>query len=232
MGGGERAASLSVCGWLPLAAEGRGSCYGIVGLSWHCSLLPPAIYTPHPAPCPALAPCSYQRTCPTLRARCQPRSADGSESAPVHLVVGHAGAGLTPNTHFRRPTIFQTVQLRHGYMRVRANATHMAHQVRAPGTHVGATCVGPCSCDPPVLMQLPQPLWYSCLASAGASAPREHPSHPTLGGTHTMSCPLDIQPVVDDGGLGFFTPSLPCLPPSTHCRLFRPWRGTPWMSSP
>eukprot|EP00887_Chlorella_sp_A99_P000525 scaffold17.g525.t1 len=63
---------------------------------------------------------SYQRTCPALRARCVPPAADGSQQAPVHFVIGHAGkrailnesAGLTPNIHFFRPAIFQTVQLK------------------------------------------------------------------------------------------------------------------------
>lgn len=74
---------------------------------------------------------SYQRTCPALRARCVPPAADGSQQAPVHFVIGHAGAGLTPNIHFFRPAIFQTVQLKHGYMRVAANSTHLHHQVVA-----------------------------------------------------------------------------------------------------
>ena len=46
-------------------------------------------------------------------------------------VAGHGGAGLTPNIHFFTPRIFETVQLKHGYMRVTANATSLRHQVFA-----------------------------------------------------------------------------------------------------
>ncbi|PSC73699.1 inactive purple acid phosphatase 27 [Micractinium conductrix] len=70
---------------------------------------------------------SYQRTCPTLNERCVADNADGSAAAPVHLVLGHSGAGLTPNVHFFRPHIFKRVLLRHGYVRVTANATHLTH---------------------------------------------------------------------------------------------------------
>lgn len=45
---------------------------------------------------------------------------------PVHLVIGHSGAGLTPNVHFFQPAIYRSVELRHGYVRIDANATHMA----------------------------------------------------------------------------------------------------------
>ena len=43
------------------------------------------------------------------------------------LPAGHSGAGLTPNVHFFRPHIFKRVLLRHGYVRVTANATHLTH---------------------------------------------------------------------------------------------------------
>ncbi|PRW45579.1 Metallo-dependent phosphatase [Chlorella sorokiniana] len=72
---------------------------------------------------------SYQRTCPLFRGRCQAAEADGSAGGTVHLVIGHAGAGLTPNVRFFRPRIFEAVHLKHGYMRVEANGTHMVHQV-------------------------------------------------------------------------------------------------------
>lgn len=49
----------------------------------------------------------------------------------LHPAAGHAGAGLTPNVHFFRPRIFKTVQLRHGYLRLAANATHLQHEVVA-----------------------------------------------------------------------------------------------------
>ncbi|KAI7845277.1 hypothetical protein COHA_001120 [Chlorella ohadii] len=72
---------------------------------------------------------SYQRTCSVFRGHCQAAGADGAAGGTVHLVIGHAGAGLTPNIRFFRPRIFQAVHLKHGYMRVEANATHMVHQV-------------------------------------------------------------------------------------------------------
>ncbi|KAL4439452.1 hypothetical protein ABPG77_008781 [Micractinium sp. CCAP 211/92] len=72
---------------------------------------------------------SYQRTCEVFRGRCLGQDVDGTARAPVHLVIGHAGAGLTPNVHLFRPRIFRDVKLRHGYLRVIANATHMQHEV-------------------------------------------------------------------------------------------------------
>ena len=41
---------------------------------------------------------------------------------PLPVPAGHAGAGLTPNIHFFRPRVFQSVQLKHGYVRVRGLA--------------------------------------------------------------------------------------------------------------
>ena len=40
---------------------------------------------------------TYQRTCALYRGACQPPRPDGSQTAPVHLVTGHAGAGLSLN---------------------------------------------------------------------------------------------------------------------------------------
>ena len=57
---------------------------------------------------------SYQRTCPVANGTCAPPGGHGI----VHLVMGHAGAGLTPNVHLWRPKIFEKVILRHGYLRV------------------------------------------------------------------------------------------------------------------
>jgi len=71
---------------------------------------------------------SYQRTCPVQKGACVKPRSDGSVAAPVHLVIGHGGAGLSPNVHLLRPKIFQTVALMHGYLRVEANATHMVSQ--------------------------------------------------------------------------------------------------------
>lgn len=38
---------------------------------------------------------SYQRTCPVAKQVCQATGPDGVARAPVHLVIGNGGAGLT-----------------------------------------------------------------------------------------------------------------------------------------
>lgn len=55
---------------------------------------------------------------------------DGSQAAPVHLVIGHAGAGLSFTVQHEPPAIFEVVKVEHGYMRVRANGTSLACEVR------------------------------------------------------------------------------------------------------
>ena len=72
---------------------------------------------------------SYQRTCPVYKEECLPDNADGTAAGPVHLVIGHAGAGLCLNTLHVRPKYWERVELTHGYMRVKANGTHMHCEV-------------------------------------------------------------------------------------------------------
>lgn len=72
---------------------------------------------------------SYQRTCPLFRHQCMPPHADGSQAAPVHLVIGHAGAGLSWGVSPQPPSWIQVVKLQHGFMRVTANGTHFTCQV-------------------------------------------------------------------------------------------------------
>lgn len=72
---------------------------------------------------------SYQRTCPVYKERCLPFNADGTAAGPVHLVIGHAGAGLCLNTLPQRPLFWERVELTHGYMRVEANGTDMHCEV-------------------------------------------------------------------------------------------------------
>lgn len=80
---------------------------------------------------------SYQRTCPVYKEECLPDNADGTAAGPVHLVIGHAGAGLCLNTLPVRPKYWERVELTHGYMRVEANGTHMHCEVsRAPADRV------------------------------------------------------------------------------------------------
>ena len=74
---------------------------------------------------------SYQRTCKLAHGRCvgnNNNNDDDISPAPVHLVIGHGGFGLSPNVHLWRPRIFKKVVLLHGYLRVEANATHMRQQ--------------------------------------------------------------------------------------------------------
>lgn len=91
---------------------------------------------------------SYQRTCALYKGECVPPNRDGSQAAPVHLVIGHAGAGLCLNVEEQQPDFFETVQLEHGYMRVEANATHLHCEVGCALTYsfdgIGK-CVYQCS---------------------------------------------------------------------------------------
>ena len=47
-----------------------------------------------PAHCGAGHDHVYERTCPVYKEICQPANADGSNSAPVYVVIGNAGALL------------------------------------------------------------------------------------------------------------------------------------------
>lgn len=55
--------------------------------------------------------------------------ADGSQRAPIHLVIGHAGAGLSFTVTPQKPAFMEVVLLEHGYMRVQANGTALSFQV-------------------------------------------------------------------------------------------------------
>jgi hypothetical protein len=72
---------------------------------------------------------SYQRTCALYKGKCVEPNRDGSQAAPIHLVIGHAGAWLCLNVEQQQPDIFERVELEHGYMRVEANATHLHCEV-------------------------------------------------------------------------------------------------------
>ena len=67
---------------------------------------------------------SYQRTCHVHAGVCVPLRPDGSAAAPVHIVAGHAGAGLSGVSN--ASSIMERVVLEHGYLRGVANATHLA----------------------------------------------------------------------------------------------------------
>lgn len=48
---------------------------------------------------------SYQRTCPIFENECQGYGSDGVAHAPLHLVIGNAGAGLCLDVHKSLPTV-------------------------------------------------------------------------------------------------------------------------------
>lgn len=64
-----------------------------------------------------------------FKEHCIPFNADGTAGGPVHLVIGHAGAGLCFNTLPKRPSFWDKVLVTHGYMRVEANGTDMHCEV-------------------------------------------------------------------------------------------------------
>lgn len=72
---------------------------------------------------------SYQRTCPVHRGTCKGYNTDGTAAAPIHLVIGHAGAGLCWNIAAKQPPIFDVVNVGWGFMKVDGNATHLAMEV-------------------------------------------------------------------------------------------------------
>lgn len=55
---------------------------------------------------------SFQRTCPVYKGECQGHDEDGVPNAPIHLVIGNAGAGLCLNTKRPRPEVLSKTQLR------------------------------------------------------------------------------------------------------------------------
>ena len=55
--------------------------------------------------------------------------ADGSQRAPIHLVIGHAGAGLSFTVHQKKPSYMEKVMVEHGYMRVEASGTTLYCEV-------------------------------------------------------------------------------------------------------
>ncbi|KAG2446949.1 hypothetical protein HYH02_008103 [Chlamydomonas schloesseri] len=72
---------------------------------------------------------TYQRTCALYRGACQPPAADGSQTAPVHLIIGHAGAGLSLNVADPPPAWLEHLGLWWGYMRMEANGTTMRIEI-------------------------------------------------------------------------------------------------------
>ncbi len=57
----------------------------------------------------------YQRTCSVFASECvAPDAKTGANKAPVHVVMGHAGAGLCTNIERERPAFFASVEVEHG----------------------------------------------------------------------------------------------------------------------
>jgi acid phosphatase type 7 len=66
---------------------------------------------------------SYQRTCPLYKGKCRGYAKDGTARAPVHLVIGNAGAGLSSNVHKHLPKGFEFLRLWWGYTRMHVTGT-------------------------------------------------------------------------------------------------------------
>jgi hypothetical protein len=64
---------------------------------------------------------------------CMGYAADGSARAPVHMLIGHAGApyswAIAPET----PPYYEAVAIQHGYLRVEANRTALVMEVGCLG---------------------------------------------------------------------------------------------------
>jgi hypothetical protein len=67
---------------------------------------------------------TYQRTCAAAGGACVAACADGTLPAPVHIVAGHGGAGLSPLRPWRS-ALFVKALRQHGYLRIAADATSL-----------------------------------------------------------------------------------------------------------
>ncbi|EFJ46276.1 hypothetical protein VOLCADRAFT_105635 [Volvox carteri f. nagariensis] len=72
---------------------------------------------------------SYQRTCPLYRGVCQPSNDDGTAAAPVHVVLGHAGAGLSLNIVDPLPAWLENLGLWWGYVRMKVSRSQLLVEV-------------------------------------------------------------------------------------------------------
>ncbi|CAL8470701.1 g10243 [Coccomyxa elongata] len=66
---------------------------------------------------------SYSRTCPVFQRNCMGYAPDGSANAPVHMLIGHAGAPYSWTISPETPPYYESVAIQHGYLRVAANRT-------------------------------------------------------------------------------------------------------------
>jgi hypothetical protein len=68
---------------------------------------------------------SYQRTCSVFNETCLEPNGDGSLRAPMHIVMGNAGASFSNNFKKETPSYMEFVALQHGYSRVEATKEYL-----------------------------------------------------------------------------------------------------------
>jgi acid phosphatase type 7 len=57
---------------------------------------------------------SYQRTCPVYKGKCKGHDKHGTPKAPIHLVIGNAGKGLSHNIEEHQPKVRHLWRMRRG----------------------------------------------------------------------------------------------------------------------
>uniref|UniRef100_A0A7R9UZ11 Purple acid phosphatase n=1 Tax=Chlamydomonas euryale TaxID=1486919 RepID=A0A7R9UZ11_9CHLO len=72
---------------------------------------------------------TYQRTCPVGGGVCLGHDENGAARGPVHLVIGHGGAGLSMNMQHPPPSFLRVSQLWWGYARMHASPTELHIEV-------------------------------------------------------------------------------------------------------
>ncbi|MEW5311981.1 MAG: hypothetical protein WDW38_003647 [Sanguina aurantia] len=68
---------------------------------------------------------TYQRTCPVYQGQCMGLDPDGSPLAPIYVVIGNAGAGLSTNFLTPDPDWLQAMNLWWGILRLEINGTSL-----------------------------------------------------------------------------------------------------------
>lgn len=70
----------------------------------------------------------YSRSCPVYKKQCQPPASDGSQTAPVHVNIGNAGASFSwdvVDPAVLTQDIYSAFAIQHGYLRVNASRTSL-----------------------------------------------------------------------------------------------------------
>lgn len=84
----------------------------------------------------------YSRSCPVYKKQCQPPASDGSQTAPVHVNIGNAGASFSwdvVDPAVLTQDIYSAFAIQHGYLRVNASRTSLHIQV--PCLSTPASCL-------------------------------------------------------------------------------------------